>query len=522
MKSDEANMKRGVLAAADLIIDFDAGTIEKDGRILVLPDLTWRTLCCLAGRRGAIVSIEELIQSVWGDREITNETVTQRIKLLRRELGDDGQNPRYIGTVRNRGFRFLPETTSPKAPQFSNNFSFSGKLTVAALLVAAFATAGLYYQFSNSPAPKQTETELARIIARGNEYLSRLQHDDNQLAISLFEQALERDNDNQRALIGLSFAASHNSSKFNYPLEWAVRSETLARKAITLGQSAQAYHALAFALDAQGRTDDAIIYYEKGRSLVPDNAAITGSTAYLYQVRGQLARALEYGLTAHTLNPDIAFSEVQVAATLHLLERDTEASEWIARGLTLKPDNVFIYSAKANIQFALGNDDELIETIHQATANGVERPELYVMQGLVAARAGRLDDARSSFLMANDISPSRKTGKPYRIWVDVMSGADNAQTEAQLWVSHIKSTDSPATLLVAAGLHTSLDEQDLAIETLSSAVDAGYRDWRTLSGHPMFSNLHNSPSFATVLDRIRSLVQDENSKVEQAHLVDRR
>lgn len=520
MKLRETGLNTGRLTAADLVIDFDAGTVEKDGRTLVLPDLTWRTLCCLAARKGAIVTIEELIEFVWGDTGVSNETVSQRIKLLRRELGDDGQNPRYIGTVRNRGFRFLPKpvaTTGPVATDAKASrplrvtaptVTLALSLAMAAILVAVV----VYGQFAGTDGPRQPESELVRIIGRGGEYLSRLQREDNQLAISLFEEALRRDSNNRDALLGLSFAVSHNASKFNYPLDWARRGELLARRAVEMGPSARAFHALAFALDAQGKMAEAITYYEQGLSLEPDNPAILGSAAYSYQLQGQLARALDYGMKAHALNPDVPFSEIQVAATLHLLERDAEAREWFARGLILKPDNIFIYSAKASVLFALGRDAAVQETIEQASAMSIERPELYVLQGLVATVDGRMDAARASFLAANRVSPSRQTGEAYRIWLDMMTGNESARKEAQAWIDKSRGTMDSTALLVVAGLYGGLGEMDTAIKTLNEAVDAGYRDWRSVTRHPMFSELQGTPQFALTVQRMRRLIAAEQSK----------
>ncbi len=517
MKFSETDMNIGRFIAADLVIDFDAGVVEKDGEKLVLPDLTWRTLCCLVSRKGAIVTVDELIKSIWGDLDITNETVTQRIKLLRRELGDNGQNPRYIGTVRNRGFQFLPSGENqsslealPIAPGVSPKAQRVPAKIIAVLVL--FLTLTGIWVYDQSPTvgpPEGAEADLKRIINRGNEYLSRIQLEDNQLAIKLFEQALERDGDNEDAMVGLSFALTHNATKFNYALEWARRGETLARKAIDIKNSAGAYHALAFSLDAQDRRDLAIEYYEKALSLDEENAAILGSAAYLYQVRGQLAQALHYGIRANALNPNLAFSEVQLASTLYLLERDAEASEWFERGLTLKPDNVFIYSAKTSFLFAQGRLKAALETIDQAIKVGVNRPELFVQRGLIAAIEGRQDDARSSFQLANDISPTRESGKAYLVWLDMMQEVSGAEGKAQSLISDSQASTNPATLLIVSGLYAGLQNQAAAVETLNDAVKAGYRDWRTINKHPMFLSLHDNPQFAASVERMRRLIAAE-------------
>lgn len=511
MKLPETDMKKGRMSAADLVIDFEAGIVEKDGQTLILSDLTWRTLCCLAHRRGAVVTLDELIKSVWGDMDITNETVSQRIKLLRRELGDDGQNPRYIGTVRNRGFRFLPSIESAEPRIFKKAYPPLFVLTIVAIVVVGFA---IYLRPAAIKAPENSEIELARIIERAKEYLSRLSDEDNQIAISLYEEALRRDGDNHGAIVGLSFAFTHNATKFNYPLEWALRGERLARQAIEIETNARAYHALAFTFDAQGQIDEALRYYEMALSLDPDNAATLSSAAYLYQVRGQLARSIEYGMRAHRLNPDIAFTEVQIAASLHLLERDAEASEWVEQGLLMKPDNVFIHSVKANILFSHGRKEDALRTIERAIEIGIDRPELFILQGLIAIIDERTDDARNSFLAANSISPSRHPGDPYIVWLDLLSGVNVVGTEAQIIIASVIEDQNagiadPSTLLVVAGLYAAMKDEDAALAVLNEAVDAGHRDWRMIKRHPMFTSLHTDHRFEVVLDRMRTLVSAE-------------
>ena len=43
-----------------------------------------------------IVSADQLISEVWAPAIVNEETVTQRVKLLRQALGDDGRAPRLV------------------------------------------------------------------------------------------------------------------------------------------------------------------------------------------------------------------------------------------------------------------------------------------------------------------------------------------------------------------------------------------------------------------------------------------
>ena len=50
---------------------------------------------------------EELVDAVWGDVAVADGALTRCIWLLRRLLGDDFNEPRYIETVAKVGYRFI-------------------------------------------------------------------------------------------------------------------------------------------------------------------------------------------------------------------------------------------------------------------------------------------------------------------------------------------------------------------------------------------------------------------------------
>jgi len=50
---------------------------------------------------------EELLNAVWGDASVTENSLSRSIALLRRLLGDETRNPRYIETVATVGYRFV-------------------------------------------------------------------------------------------------------------------------------------------------------------------------------------------------------------------------------------------------------------------------------------------------------------------------------------------------------------------------------------------------------------------------------
>ena len=91
------------LRVLDISIDVASGTVWRDGEVLDLPELSFRLLKTLATRAPAMVSKDELVAEVWGDVVVSDETLMQRVRLLRQALGEDSRNPRYIVAVRGRG-----------------------------------------------------------------------------------------------------------------------------------------------------------------------------------------------------------------------------------------------------------------------------------------------------------------------------------------------------------------------------------------------------------------------------------
>ena len=92
----------------DLTLDTGRRLLLCDSKPIPLGRLTYRLLLTLVEAAPDMVSHDQLIDSVWGGRSASPETISQRIKLLRDALSDDPHNPRYVELVRGQGYRLLP------------------------------------------------------------------------------------------------------------------------------------------------------------------------------------------------------------------------------------------------------------------------------------------------------------------------------------------------------------------------------------------------------------------------------
>ncbi|MDT7812072.1 MAG: TolB protein [Acidobacteriaceae bacterium] len=82
-------------------------SLIKGGKVLAVEPKAFRVLLLLLRNPQKLISKEELLNAVWGDTAVTEGSLTRCIWLLRRQLGDDINEPRFIETVATVGYRFV-------------------------------------------------------------------------------------------------------------------------------------------------------------------------------------------------------------------------------------------------------------------------------------------------------------------------------------------------------------------------------------------------------------------------------
>jgi len=73
-------------------------------------------LVYLVRNRGRVVSKDELIQSVWGGRIVSDSALTTRLNAARRAVDDSGAAQCVIRTVHRKGVRFVGEVSEDGEP----------------------------------------------------------------------------------------------------------------------------------------------------------------------------------------------------------------------------------------------------------------------------------------------------------------------------------------------------------------------------------------------------------------------
>jgi adenylate cyclase len=88
------------------------GRLVQEDSVQRIQPKSMDVLLHLAEHAGSVVTRDELLRQVWGDRAQSDEPLTRCVGELRRALGDTRSEPDYIGTIPKRGYQLLKPVRS--------------------------------------------------------------------------------------------------------------------------------------------------------------------------------------------------------------------------------------------------------------------------------------------------------------------------------------------------------------------------------------------------------------------------
>lgn len=496
----------------DLTIDLARQRVERDGTLLDVAGLSFRLLACLVERGDRVVGFDELMTEVWSPAVVNEETVTQRVRLLRQSLGDDARQPRYVRTVRSRGYQLgaPPEALAGDAPRRRTLWP-----AVAAVGVLAATAVGVGFLAREQKPPPTAQHE---ILERARWYGAMGQRENNERALALYDRALREAPDDVDALSGASRTRAARSCLYNAGPDEARAALRLATRAVSVrADSANAWAALGYAHDCLGDIAGAIAGYERAVRLDPSDDASRSSAAYLYQEQGRLADALHANMDMRGDPGRVRFREVQVAREYELLGFAAAAEARYRHVFELSPDNVFANIGWPAFLFAQKRFDEAAVALAEARSRGTERSELAQLEGELALRRGDRAAAAKAFAEAKALRPSATMPTTLAAlygeapvdpaWLRERIASTRAAMPGDPW---------PGSRLELALLLEAAHDRRGAVAALSDAVDKGWRDAGYLRASPLFAPLADDPGFKEVIEAIGRRVTSERERVLDA------
>lgn len=92
------------IAFGDVFLDLDSQSIIKDKESVALTYTEFKILELLLTNRKRIFSLDQIYDNVWNDNAVGDSTIMVHIKNLRKKLGDNSREPKYIKTAWGRGY----------------------------------------------------------------------------------------------------------------------------------------------------------------------------------------------------------------------------------------------------------------------------------------------------------------------------------------------------------------------------------------------------------------------------------
>jgi DNA-binding response OmpR family regulator len=97
----------GPIERNGLMIDPQRRIVTVDGDEIGLTPLEFEILLVLAREPGVVLARDQLMDRVWGYRDYAGgRVVDSHVARIRRKLGEDGNEPRFIRTVHGVGYAF--------------------------------------------------------------------------------------------------------------------------------------------------------------------------------------------------------------------------------------------------------------------------------------------------------------------------------------------------------------------------------------------------------------------------------
>lgn len=510
----------------DLIVDPDEYAVYRDEELICLPKLSFELFIYLISHAEKICTLEQISLAVWKNTIVSNETIVQRITLLRKALDDNPKTPKYIESVRGRGYRLIVKPIYKSKTK--NKLIIIGAI---ALILIGVATVSYWLTRSETPSTTATISPSAipndeannlvsSLIERGNYYLKIGQNKNIDRAIALFDEVLTEDSSNEAALIGLSFALSKSVCRYNQVVSRTNRAKLLADKAISIdSRNSRAQTALAYSWDCQGNLELALKHYLLAIEYDPKNHNSISSAAYLLEAKGELLYAFSLNRRAKQLNPDNHMAELQSTRILELLKFTPQAQKGYEQLFRLYPDNVFINGAYPRFLFFQGHFTQAKNVIEQVLKRDIERDNVFLIYAELLWLLEGKEQALPWFRRAIEVN----AGETYARTIHELLNNQVTVARAKAKISHVeemvtKGSTWPHNYIEASLIALwAIKDKDLAMSLLQKAVNLGYLNSEYLSISPLFIELRRHSEFDQLVDDINLSREKVNQKFLAAY-----
>jgi DNA-binding winged helix-turn-helix (wHTH) protein/tetratricopeptide (TPR) repeat protein len=404
-------------------LDPDRRELRSGATIVAMEPQVFDLLLHLIRHREHVVSRDELIESIWGGRIVSESALSTRINAVRSAIGDSGTGQRLIKTLPRKGVRFVgevweerkpPEVTSASPPESraveatdahqdteslparqvpgtetiddhpeplsplmpaspAPRHSYVPRATAAVIAAISVLCLGLltwsYFARSAESGRTRMNIETAAKLTGISEKIHTTSREDYEAARALGQWAVDLDRHNVDALANLTFAIvtgvlNHWSSDEVADLHAA---DLVLQDALAVAPGSMRLRGVQCQiLRAMRQFEAAIKACGELAQSFPTYAFLHKEIGYDRLMMGQPNEALAEFLEADRLEPDskLSWSWQQGMGLVYLMEgQDQKAIEWLARAALQAPNAGYPAAYLASAYAWVGRQQEAHEAL---------------------------------------------------------------------------------------------------------------------------------------------------------------
>ncbi len=463
------------------------GRLQRPGRRVTVEPRVMDVLVCLARHAGEVVSADRLVAEVWQGAIVSDAPLYQCLAKLRKALDDDAHHPRYIQTVRKRGYRLIAPVELHAGPR-RDDIGHAAATARRRLLVAlAFLlVTGPFVLLGISDA-SMTRPTLGTVLERFDSiavlpFVDMSEKGDQQyFGDGIAEELIHR----LATLPGIRVVARTSSFSFRQSTEGAIRiGESLGADVLLEGSvrrsgdrwritaqlvsTADGYHVwsqvyeltVADTFAIQSRIAASVANYlqtgERAATAIRRAWTANGEAAEAYYLgtyhmhkrrAGALVRAIAYFEKALGHDPGFALAYAGLARA-HFLSSDLRYGD--------VPDEQALASMQASLDSALALNEDIVD-VHLLLAG-------------IALDRGAPADAERAALHAISLSPG--SADAHQVYAMVL--AHTGRSEAALKTSEQAVRLDPLSPVQRMNLATEyvrIGRFDLAVDEVTTAAE---------------------------------------------------
>ena len=291
----------------DFIYDAQRRVLERDGRVVALPNKASELLALLLREAGKPVSKERIYEAIWGEKIVEEGNLTQTVYMLRRLLSDDRATHTMIRTIPQVGYAFVAPVRNGGVPPATHS---TNRILAVAWTVVVLATFAVYRDWSNGgpvSAESQLPTPALKAYELGRQSWNKPTHESALRAIKQFLRVVKLAPKSALGYAGLSdaYLLLTDTTPRAHREPYLKFARTYAQRAIALDPNSSEAHASMAQMIFWEMRADPRPEFERAIALNPRNALAHRWFGEYWLMYGHFDRAADELARSNALQPPV-------------------------------------------------------------------------------------------------------------------------------------------------------------------------------------------------------------------------